>query len=270
MAIALTLLLPEAWAQRGRIIRPATTGILDPNTDGFETLKDLAFSTRGKPFGIDSLLLSIWRQDLFAKGRIFSNETQSILPGAAVILHDLSDGSTDTLIVDQTGEYGFLVKPDRKYQIEGSREGFIPNGFNLDTKDLVEGDLLNDILMEEIYIDKETILFDYDKANVTESSIKPLKNIIRTLARFPHATINIGAHSDSRGTHEYNTGLSRKRAEATRAYLLLGGVAESRIEMSWFGEELILNTCSNGVECPEEEHFRNRRAELKVQVEQVK
>lgn len=237
--------------------------------EGYETLQDLPFSTRGKPFGIDSLVLPLWKQNLFSKGRIFSNETQSVLPGVTVTLQNLTDGLTDTLVVDKSGAYQFLVKPGRKYRIEGAKTGYITNGFNLDTKGLVEGDLLNDIVMEEIYMDKEVILYDYDKYDITGAAARQLDEIVRTLRRFPRATVNIGAHSDSRGTHPYNMQLSKKRAQSAGEYLVSKGIALSRIHLSWFGEELVLNRCSDGVECPEEEHSRNRRGEVKVQKEPV-
>ncbi len=237
--------------------------------DGFETLDDLAFSTRGKPFGIDSLVLPLWKQNLFAKGRIFSNETQSLLPGVAVILDNVTDRTTDTLLVDQNGEYEFLVRPGKKYRIEGAKEGYIPNGFNLDTKGLVEGELLNDIVLEEIYMDKEVVLFDYDKDGIRQSAAAQLNEIVRTLKRYPRAIVNVAAHADSRGTFRYNMQLSKKRALSTQAYLASKGIAASRIHLSWFGEELVLNRCSDGVECPEEEHSKNRRGEVKVQREPI-
>lgn len=235
--------------------------------DGFETLTDVPFSTRGKPFGIDSLTLPMWRQNLFAKGRLFSNETQSILPGVTVVLNNLSDGSSDTLLVDDTGQYQFLVRPDTKYRIEATHEGYIPNGFNLDTRGMRSGELLNDIVLEEIYIDKQVILFEYDEHELTGESVPMLSEILRTLRRYSHATLNVGAHADARGSTEYNDGLSRKRALSTQRYFLDRGISASRIHLSWFGEELVLNRCSDGVECPEEEHSLNRRAELKVQLE---
>lgn len=234
--------------------------------EGFETLRDVPFSTRGKPFGIDSLALPMWRKNLFSKGRIFSNETQSILPDAGVVLKNLTDGTVDSLRVDSLGEYGFLVRPGKKYRIEAAKEGYITEGFNLDTKGLVEGDLLNDIVLEEIYMDKEIIFFDYDKTAVKVAAARQVDELVRTLRRYPRATINVGAHADSRGTHPYNMRLSKRRAESVRDYLVSRGIPLSRIKLSWFGEELVLNRCSDGVECPEEEHSKNRRAELKVQV----
>jgi outer membrane protein OmpA-like peptidoglycan-associated protein len=236
---------------------------------GFETLSDVPFSTRGKPFGVDSLALPMWRKNLFSKGRVFSNETQSILPDAGVILRNVTDNTTDSLLVDQNGEYRFQVKPGKKYRIEATKEGYIANGFNLNTQGLLDGELLNDIVLEEIYMDKEVILFDYNKGDIKPAGAAQLNELVRTLRRFPKATINVAAHADSRGTHEYNMRLSKRRAESARDYLLSMGINKSRIHLSWFGEELVLNRCSDGVECPEEEHSKNRRAELKVQKEPI-
>jgi outer membrane protein OmpA-like peptidoglycan-associated protein len=243
--------------------------IIRGEKDGFETLEDLAFSTRGKPFGIDSLMLPLWRQRLFAKGRIFSNETQSILPGVSVVLKNLTDGTSDSLHVDENGEYEFLVRPEKKYAIEASKQGYIPNGFNLDTKGILQGDLLNDIVLEEVYIEKELVLFEYDQDDIREDSWKLLNRIVRTLNKFPRATVNIAAHADARGTQEYNNILSKDRATAAQKYLISKGINPKRIQATWFGEELVLNKCSDGVDCAEEEHSQNRRAELKVQREPI-
>lgn len=86
-----------------------------------------------------------------------------------------------------------------------------------------------------------------------------------TLKRKPESYVHIGAHADAQGTHQYNQTLSENRAKATRDFLLSKGINSKRIEWVGFGEELILNECSNGVECSEEDHSKNRRAEIKVQ-----
>jgi outer membrane protein OmpA-like peptidoglycan-associated protein/tetratricopeptide (TPR) repeat protein len=233
--------------------------------DGYETLEDLHFTTRGKPFGVDSLMLPMWKYKMFAKGRIFSNESQALLPGATVLLHNITDDRMDSVVVDKNGEYTFLVRPNKRYEITASKEGFIASGFKLNTKDLYEGDLLNDIVLEEIYIEKEVIFFDFNKYDLTAQALKQMNRIVRTLKRYSRATLNIGAHADSRGSAQYNKRLSDNRAKAALDYFVSQGIAKSRIEAIGFGEELILNRCSDGVECPEEEHSKNRRGEIKVQ-----
>lgn len=239
--------------------------VIRAEKDNFELLEDIAFSSKGKPFGVDSLVIPIWKKDLLVKGRVFSNETQSALPDAEVRLVDAIDGKVDSVQLTDSAAYEFLVRPDKKYRIEAGKEGFISSGFNLNTAELVKGNLLNDIVLEEVYIDKEVIFFEYDRYNISSEAAKMLDDIVRTLRRHPRTSLSVVAHADSRGTKEYNDILSRNRANATAEYIISKGINPKRISRSWFGEALILNRCSDGVECPEEEHSKNRRAEIKVQ-----
>jgi outer membrane protein OmpA-like peptidoglycan-associated protein len=238
--------------------------------EGYELLDDQVFSTVGKPFGVDSLELSLWKKNMFAKGRVFSNETESILPGATVILLNQTDNRADTLVVDEKGEYNFLVRPDKNYRIEASKEGFVTKGFDLNTKKLFEGDLKNDIVLEEEFLAKEVIYFAFDRSVIQSEYRKNLDAILKVLKDNPKASLSITAHADSRGTHKYNKALSERRAAATVNYFTSKGINRKRIESTAFGEELLLNTCSDGVECPEEEHAKNRRSEIKVQRTPIK
>ena len=237
--------------------------------EGYDMLENIGLSTKGLPFGIDSLMLPMWKHALYARGRIFSNETQSLLPGASVILKDLTTNALDTLLVDNTGVYTFVVLPNHKYRIEATKEGFIPTGFDLNTQDLFKGELLNDIVLEEVYIDKIVTLFDYNKNAIVQQWEKNLKSLLRTLRKYPKSILNISAHADARGTKQYNQQLSDKRAQAVVEYFINQGISRDRIDARGFGEELILNTCSDGVVCNEEDHSKNRRAEVKVQINQV-
>lgn len=233
---------------------------------GYTTLNDIGISTIGQPFGIDSLLLPLEKQKyIIAKGKIYSNETEAPLPNAILLLRDLDSGRVDTVVLGNNGEYMFKVLPDHKYRIEATKEGFIPNGFDLNTQNIKKPELLNDIVVEEVYVEKAITYFDYDKYAVKPEWKKDLNKILRTLKRYPETTLHIGAHADSRGTKEYNQGLSERRAQATVDYFVANGIDKARITAVGFGEELILNHCSEGVVCSEEDHSKNRRAELKVQ-----
>ncbi|HEU5291515.1 MAG TPA: OmpA family protein [Cyclobacteriaceae bacterium] len=232
---------------------------------GYDILEDIGFSTQGLSFSIDSLLIPMWKHSLFAKGRIFSNETQGLLPGAVVLRRNLTTNQTDTVVVSEDGAYAFLVLPNNNYRIESTKEGYIANGFDLNTHDLYDGDLLNDIVLEEVYIEKSEPLFDLNKSNIRPEAYPSLDRVMRTLKKYPGTTLNIGAHADSRGTREYNKKLSARRAETVVQYFIGKGVSRNRIEAHAFGEELILNRCSDGVICSEEDHSLNRRVEIKVQ-----
>jgi outer membrane protein OmpA-like peptidoglycan-associated protein len=243
--------------------------IIKGEKDGFETPNNMTFSTRGKPFGVDSLLLPMWKQKLFTKGKVYSKETESVLPGVTVTLENVTEGRKETLVLDEKGEYVFVVKPETEYRVEATKEGYLPGGYTLNTKGLNEGDLQNDIVLEEVYLNLEILNFAYDRSDLSAESKAKLDRIIAALKKTPGATLNIGAHADSRGTVQYNKGLTERRARAAIQYITSKGIARKRIEYTAFGETLLLNQCSDGVECPEEEHAKNRRAELKVQTEPV-
>ncbi len=243
--------------------------ILSAEKPGFTAVTDIGLSTKGLPFSIDSLLVPLKKQrTIIAKGKIFSNETQAIIPSATMLFKDLTNGTVDTLKLDDNSEYTLKVLPDHKYRIEATKDGFITNGFDLNTKNISKNELLNDIVIEEKYVDKVVTYFDYDKYDVKAQWKKDLSKVVRTLKKYPETTLHIAAHADARGTSEYNQALSSKRANAVLEYFLSLGIARHRIEAVGFGEELILNRCSDGVTCPEEEHSKNRRAEVKVQRKQ--
>lgn len=239
--------------------------IITAEKEGYESLNHLKFSTKNKPYGIDSLLLPLWKQKLFAKGIIYSNETQAKLEGATVTLKNLTDSKSDSVVIGNDGAYGFVAIPNKLYELEVKKEGYLPNGFKLNTKDLMDGDLLNDVVLEEPYLEKDVIMFDYNDTKLAGAFKAQLDKLLRTLRKYSTATIFIGAHADARGSMEYNLELSKKRANAIADYLKANGIAKNRIEAVGFGEELILNQCSSGVECSDEEHSTNRRAEVKIQ-----
>lgn len=233
--------------------------------EGYDVLEDIGYSTKGRDFGVDSIMFPMWKQDLYVKGKIYSKESQSYLPGAVVVLSNLTDNKIDSVTVNENGEYAGLVYPNKKYKVEVHMPGFIPDGYNLNTDGLYKGNLLNDVVVEEIYIEKSTINFDFNKMDLNPESSKEINKIVRTLLKFPRTTLIIRAHADSRGSAQYNQQVSDRRAQAVVQYMLGKGVPRNRMDAKGFGEELVLNRCSDGVECSEEEHSKNRRAELKIQ-----
>jgi outer membrane protein OmpA-like peptidoglycan-associated protein len=80
----------------------------------------------------------------------------------------------------------------------------------------------------------------------------------------PSMRVKISAHTDSRGSSEYNKSLSLRRATAIQQFLILQGVAEFQLKVSGFGESQPRNRCVDGVVCPESDHAFNRRVEFTV------
>ena len=112
-------------------------------------------------------------------------------------------------------------------------------------------------------VSPDSILFKYGKYLLLESApTSELDAIVETLNEYPEFLLEISAHTDSRGSQEYNQWLSDKRASSAANYLLSTGIDESRIIQKGYGETRLLNNCRDGVKCSAKFHAVNRRLEF--------
>lgn len=82
-----------------------------------------------------------------------------------------------------------------------------------------------------------TINFDFNKSEITDADQAELKKAIEFLKKYPKAKIRLEGYTDSVGTEKYNLGLSKRRAAATKKYLVKeAGLAARRISTVGHGE----------------------------------
>lgn len=243
--------------------------LVTANKEGYSHLFKAPYSTVDNKISYDTLLLPMWRDELFAEGRIFSNETQGLISDATIVLTDLVTGLKDSVITGDDGTYHFPLTPDSRYHVQAKHDGFLEDGFDINTANLYRGNLLNDVVLEEVFVERVDVYFEFDQSNLDRNYNKDLKTLMRTLKRFPESIINVAAHADSRGEEAYNKRLSNDRLSAVTQWFRRNGINNDRIHGTAFGEELLLNQCSDGVVCEEEDHSKNRRAEIKVQLSAI-
>ena len=106
------------------------------------------------------------------------------------------------------------------------------------------------------------IYFGYNKYNIRQSEESKLNRLVSIMNKYPKINVEIGSHTDSRGSDEFNMILSQKRAESTKAYLVAKGINISRMVGKGYGENTPVNNCKNGVKCSETEYQLNRRTEF--------
>ena len=89
-------------------------------------------------------------------------------------------------------------------------------------------------------------------------SLPPLDEIFEALKARPDLKVEIQGHTDSRGSHEYNVGLSQKRAESVKAYLESKGIDGARMVPKGYGPDqpIATNDTAQG-------RASNRRVALK-------
>jgi outer membrane protein OmpA-like peptidoglycan-associated protein len=108
------------------------------------------------------------------------------------------------------------------------------------------------------------IYYDFDQAYIRKDAIQELEKLHTLLVENPQYIIEIGSHTDARGSHHYNQRLSQRRAEAVVRWLVDKGVSQERLVAKGYGESVNVNDCINNVPCSEREHQMNRRTEFKV------
>jgi outer membrane protein OmpA-like peptidoglycan-associated protein len=111
-------------------------------------------------------------------------------------------------------------------------------------------------------IDRMTIHvnFDFDKSEIKKFDAEELQRAISFIKKYPHTLIKIEGHTDSIGTEKYNQGLSERRAEAVKNYLVkVGGIDPATISTVGYGETkpIASNTTKEG-------RAQNRRAEILI------
>ena len=101
--------------------------------------------------------------------------------------------------------------------------------------------------------------FEFDRARLTVNAKTILDNVAEELVAYPEIKVELGGHTDAKGSDEYNQVLSDKRAAAVLAYLKRKGVAAERMTSVGYGESQPVadNETDEGREL-------NRRVELKV------
>lgn len=187
----------------------------------------------------------------------------------------------DSIIEGQNIKYIFTNKGEQEVKLEiitenlsGKQEGicFSKKVQVMDEQTLatakeiaLKGNELTDGLKEATSLNLKPIYYDFNKSNIRSDAAEVLNQNIALLKANPDVVIKLSAHTDSRGSANYNINLSRRRAQATVDYMVKNGIPRKQIvAVVSLGEQELANSCSDGVECSEEQHQLNRRTEFKV------
>lgn len=203
-------------------------------------------------------------------GTIIDKKSGLPLSGVTVSILDMNNNLIQTLTTDADGHYETKLAYEMDYLLKVTKEDYSgedafsekkqsESAYNFEltaSKESIEEDAdLAKILNIIIY-------FDLDKSNIRKDAEVELQKIVEVLNKYPNLKIAIGSHTDSRANDAYNMVLSNKRAKSTMEYLIMEGVDRSRLTAQGYGETKLLNKCSNGVACTEDEHQVNRRSEF--------
>ena len=163
--------------------------------------------------------------------------------------------------VYKTIEKTVLVSPARKEEI------IVPAVYRSITKEILvkKGGLTSWKAVDCELVDNTPlpINWDFSSAVLNEGAKKIIDARLLPILKQGMAVF-IESHTDMRGTKKDNQELSDRRAKAVTDYLISKGINLSQLYAKGFGESRLLNKCSDGVVCSENEHAVNRRTTFRV------
>ena len=128
----------------------------------------------------------------------------------------------------------------------------------------VEIALYDDLVTEkegQTVVKMDDFYFDRGQTVLTPKIQQELQKVVAFVEHFPSVQLRIETYTDSRGGSSTNFRLTQSRSDAIQKYLLQQGVPPTNIIYSiGYGEDKILNNCTNGVFCLEVLHKQNQRS----------
>lgn len=195
---------------------------------------------------------------------------KAILKDAKV---ELTSNKTLAQLTDANGITKFDLDKEMDYIIDASKPGYLKKSTTTTTKNRRDANRTEVVINVEIELEKiftsqdieiSNIYYGLDSTQLRPESYPALDTLLALFRENPDITIEIGSHTDSRGSDAHNLKLSQGRAQSVIDYLISKGIAAERLIAKGYGETKLLNNCGNNVKCTEEEHQRNRRTTFRV------
>ena len=195
-------------------------------------------SNRGDTRGYDHIY-SFFNPEIVqtVKGWVYEQDGYE-LPAAQVYMVG-NDGTNLKLSVRGDGSFTQEIKPNVDYVLLATCKGFLNHQEQLRVDPVTKSEeyvlqfpLAN--ISAPVLI--ENIFYDFDKATLRPESTTALDELVRLLNENPNITIELSAHTDYKGSDEYNEGLSQRRAESVVNYLIEHGIPSDRLTPRGYGE----------------------------------
>ncbi|TXG37472.1 OmpA family protein [Seonamhaeicola maritimus] len=213
------------------------------------------------------------------EGLVQDKNSKVLLPESLVTLFDDSGNVLQDSIVGDKADYLFKIEPNKKYKIRGTRKAYIPQDVEFSTDS--NGKVHHNIYLSlesfadaeervkenekgDVQVELDKIYFDFDKSNIREDAAITLNVLVDLMKKYPSMEVEVSAHTDARGSDQYNLDLSKRRAASTLEYLVSQGIERDRLKSIGYGEMQPLNKCTEEGICEDEEYDINRRCEFTI------
>ena len=178
-----------------------------------------------------------------ATGLIIDAETELPIVGAKVkILGD--NGFMLEMDSEADGSYLFKNIPENgDYVVSAIIDDYLLSKFNFSTKDVKENktwtsNIAIDKIVMDVAYDVDDIFYDFNKSTLRDESMVALDSLVLFMEDNLKITVEIMAHTDSRGTDAANLILSNARAKSVVDYMISKGIEVERLTSRGYGEDI--------------------------------
>lgn len=181
---------------------------------------------------------------ILVSGNVYNLKTREPL-SASLIYETLPDGQQAGNGVSNAidGSFKIVLPYDKNYSIRATADHFFAISENLNLDSLIKAgykEIHKDLYLVPIEIGQvirlNNVFFDFDKWDLRPESYVELDRVVKLLKENPAIEIEMSAHTDSKGSDDYNYKLSDERARSVMEYILSKGIARSRIISQGYGE----------------------------------
>ncbi|MEO6693101.1 MAG: OmpA family protein, partial [Saprospiraceae bacterium] len=188
------------------------------------------------------------------------------------------DNEIQTKTSNESNHISYVLDKDKSYKVIVSKDGYFPKEIQINTVGIDKDQKIDrefvllalppesefDIITINEAIRLSNIYYNFDDDKILPDAAKDLSVLVDLMTKYPEMVIELSSNTDSRGDDDYNQKLSERRANSARRWMIAKGIDGKRIKAKGFGEQKILNGCTNGEECTDDEHRFNRRTEFKI------
>lgn len=261
------------WSEPVNLGEPINTADFDAfftlDAGGEYAYLTSSFQSLGKSDIVRVKLLEIEKPDpvVLVSGNVYNAKTKQPL-SASLVYETLPDGvvAGNGLSHPADGAFQIVLPYDKNYLIRASADHFFAQSENLNLDSLIRAgykEIHKDLYLIPIEIGQivrlNNVFFDFDKWDLRPVSFVELNRVVKMLNDNPAIRIELGAHTDAKGSDEYNIKLSHNRANSVMQYILSKGISSERVSFKGYGETVPVATNDT-----DEGRQLNRRVEFKI------
>ncbi len=198
-------------------------------------------------------------------------DTPVFLPSQVIVLGPVQDTLADTFV--NRYPFSIRVQDQKTYTIIAHKKGFMTDVRLATVRPYrprqLEVRLPVYLHLRPIEIGKEILIpnvyYAYDDWRLLPEAYPVLDTLALILKHNPDLVVEIGSHTDCRGSDYYNLKLSFKRAQSVVNYLIAKGIEPYRLRAQGYGESQPVIDCGpNCDQCTEAQHAQNRRTTFRI------